>query len=242
MQNSLYVNLSAQVALDKRLTTTANNVANMATVGFRAEETKFSALLAQATKGAVAFVGSNDTYLSRASGPITKTDSPLDVAIQGDAWLGIGGASGPAYTRDGRLTMDATGQLRTLTGQPVLDPGGSPLLLDPQQGPPTIGRDGSIYQGTNQVGALGVFILDKKGTLTRAPGNAVTSSLPVRPVQDFTGIGVVQGYVEGSNVNPIMEMTKLITIQRAFESAATATAEAESSLQSAVKSLSPQGS
>jgi flagellar basal-body rod protein FlgF len=242
MQNSLYVNLSAQVALDKRLTTTANNVANMATAGFRAEETKFSALLAQATKGAVAFVGSSDTYLSRASGPITKTDSPLDVAIQGDAWLGIGGASGPAYTRDGRLTMDATGQLRTLTGQPVLDPGGSPLLLDPQAGPPTIGRDGSIYQGTNQVGSLGVFTLDKKGTLTRAPGNAVTSSLPVRPVQDFTGIGVVQGYVEGSNVNPIMEMTKLITIQRAFESAATATAEAESSLQSAVKSLSPQGS
>ncbi|MFH6784601.1 MULTISPECIES: flagellar basal-body rod protein FlgF [Methylobacterium] len=242
MQNSLYVNLSAQIALDKRVTATANNVANMATAGFRAEETKFSTLLAQATKGAVAFVGTGDTYLSRASGQITKTDSPLDVAIQGDAWLGVGGASGPVYTRDGRLTMDATGQLRTLTGQPVLDPGGSPLLLDPQAGPPTIGRDGSIYQGTNQVGALGLYILDKKGTLSRAPGNAVTSSLPVRPVQDFTGIGIVQGYTEGSNVNPIMEMTKLITIQRAFESAATATSEAESSLQSAVKSLSPQGS
>ncbi len=70
----------------------------------------------------------------------------------------------------------------------------------------------------------------------------MTASLPAQPVQDFTRIGIVQGYVEGSNVNPIMEMTKLITIQRAFESAATATAEAESSLQSAVKSLSPQGS
>ncbi|AWN46003.1 flagellar basal-body rod protein FlgF [Methylobacterium terrae] len=242
MQNSLYVNLSAQVALDKRLTTTANNVANMATAGFRAEETKFSALLAQATKGAVAFVGSGDTYLSRASGQVSRTDSPLDVAVQGDAWLAIRGTSGPAYTRDGRLTMDATGQLRTLTGQPVLDPGGAPLLLDPQQGPPTIGRDGSIYQGTNQVGALGVYTIDKAATLTRAPGNAVTPSLPAKPVQDFTGIGIVQGYVEGSNVNPIMEMTKLISIQRAFESAATATAEAESSLQSAVKSLSPQGS
>ncbi len=242
MQNSLYVNLSAQVALEKRLNTTANNVANMATAGFRAEETKFSALLAQATKGAVAFVNSGDTFISRASGPITKTDSPLDVAIQGDAWLSVGGPSGPVYTRDGRMTMDATGQLRTLTGQPVLDPGGSPLLLDPQQGPPTIGRDGSIYQGTNQVGGIGLFVLDKKATLTRAPGNAVTASLPAQPVQDFTRIGIVQGYVEGSNVNPIMEMTKLITIQRAFESAATATAEAESSLQSAVKSLSPQGS
>ena len=241
MQNGLYVALSSQLALEKRLATTANNVANMATTGYRAEETKFSALLAQASKGAVAFVGSGDTYISQAAGPTTKTDSPLDVAVQGKAWLSVGGASGPVYTRDGRMTMDATGQLRTLTGQPLLDPGGSPLLLDPQAGPPTIGRDGSISQGTNQVGALGLFILDPKATLSRAATNSVSSSLPGRPVQDFTGIGVVQGYVEGANVNPILEMTKLITIQRAFESAAAMTNEAETSLQGAIKTLGPQG-
>ncbi|MDR7040024.1 MULTISPECIES: flagellar basal-body rod protein FlgF [Methylobacterium] len=241
MQNGLYVALSSQLALEKRLSTTANNVANMASAGYRAEETKFSALLAQASRGAVAFVGSGDTYISRAAGPTTKTDSPLDVAVQGDAWLSVGGAAGPIYTRDGRMTMDAAGQLRNLAGQPVLDPGGSPLLLDPQAGPPTIGRDGSLFQGTNQVGALGLFTLDPKAALARAATNAVASSLPGRPVQDFTAIGVVQGYVEGANVNPILEMTKLITIQRAFESAASMTAEAESSLQGAIKTLGPQG-
>ncbi|GJD52849.1 Flagellar basal-body rod protein FlgG [Methylobacterium crusticola] len=241
MQNGLYVALSSQIALEKRLTTTANNVANMATSGFRAEETRFAALLAQAGKGAVAFVGTGDTYLSRAAGPASKTDGALDVAVQGDAWLGVGGPSGPLYTRDGRMAMDATGQLRTLAGQPVLDPGGSPLLLDPQAGPPTIGRDGSIVQGTTPVGALGLFTLDPKAALSRAATNAVSASLPGRPVQDFTAIGVVQGFVEGSNVNPILEMTKLITVQRAFESAAAATSEAESSLQGAIKSLGPQG-
>ena len=241
MQNGLYVALSSQIALDRRLATTANNVANLGTGGYRAEETRFEAVLAQATKGAVAFVGPGDTYLSRASGPITKTDSPLDVAIQGDAWLAVGGPSGPVYTRDGRLTMDASGQLRTLAGQPVLDPGGSTLLLDPAAGPPTIGRDGSIHQGTNQVGALGLYTLDPASTLSRAPGNAVASSLPGTPVGDFTRIGLVQGYAEGSNVNPILEMTKLITIQRAFEGAASATADVEASLAGAIKSLGPQG-
>ncbi|MFC6775747.1 flagellar hook-basal body complex protein [Methylobacterium gregans] len=124
MQNGLYVALSSQIALEKRLTTTAQNVANMATAGYRAEETKFTALMAQATKGAVAFASTGDTYISRTSGPITKTDAPLDVAVQGDAWLSLGGPGGPVYTRDGRLTMDATGRLTDISGRPVLDPGG----------------------------------------------------------------------------------------------------------------------
>lgn len=241
MQNGLYVALSSQIALEKRLTTTAQNVANMATAGYRAEETKFTALLAQASKGAVAFASAGDTYISRVSGPIAKTDSPLDVAVQGDAWLAVGAPGGPVYTRDGRLTMDATGRLTDVSGRPVLDPGGGPLLLDPQQGPPTIGRDGTIHQGVNQVGAIGLFTFDPKAAIRRAGPNAVSPSLPARPVQDFTRIGLTQGHLEGSNVNPILEMTKLITIQRAFESAANLTQQSESTLQDAIKTLGPQG-
>ncbi|KQO51574.1 flagellar basal-body rod protein FlgF [Methylobacterium sp. Leaf85] len=242
MQNGLYVALSAQVAMEKRLNAVAQNVANLSTSGYRAEDTKFSALLAQASKGPVAFASSGDTYISQRAGPVTKTDSPLDVAVQGQAWLAVRGANGPVYTRDGRMTMDAMGQLRTLTGQAMLDPGGAPILLDPQAGPPTIGRDGSVSQGVNQVGALGLFTLDPNSTLRRAEPNGVTSSQPAQAVQDFTRIGVIQGHIEGANVNPVLEMTKLITIQRAFESAATLTAETESSFQGAIRSLSPQGS
>ncbi len=66
MQNGLYVALSSQLALEKRLTTTAQNVANMATSGYRAEETRFSALMAGSGKSAVSFVSSGDSYISRA--------------------------------------------------------------------------------------------------------------------------------------------------------------------------------
>jgi flagellar basal-body rod protein FlgF len=223
MQNALYVALSAQVAMEKRLNAVANNVANLSTSGYRAEDTKFTALLAQASKGAVAFASSGDTYISQRAGPTIKTDAPLDVAVQGDAWFAVRGANGPVYTRDGRMKMDA------------------PILLDPQAGPPTIGRDGSVAQGVNQVGAIGLFIIDPKSTLTRAEPNGVTTSLPAVPVQDFTRVGMVQGYIEGANVNPVLEMTKLINIQRAFESAATLVSETETSFTGAVRSLSPQG-
>lgn len=241
MQNGLYVALSAQVAMDKRLNAVANNIANLSTGGYRAEDTKFQALLAQASKGPVAFASSGDTYISRRAGPTIKTDAPLDVSVQGDAWLSVGGAKGPVYTRDGRMQMDSQGQLRNLTGQPMLDPGGGPILLDPQAGPPSIGRDGSVSQNGNQIGALGLFTIDAQSTLSRAEANAVSTSIPAKVVQDFTQIGMVQGYMEGANVNPVLEMTKLITIQRAFESAATITSETENSFQGAIRSLSPQG-
>lgn len=240
MQSSLYVALSSQIALEKRLTTTANNVANMGTAGFRAEEIKFSELLGRSNRGEVAFVGPGTNTISRAAGQTTKTDAPLDVAVQGDAWLGVSGPKGTLYTRDGRFTMDATGQIRTLTGLPVLDPGGGPVQLDPQAGPPTIGRDGSLYQNRNQVGAIGLFAMDRKAALSRGPDNTVSASIPARPVQDFTRTGMVQGYVEGANVNPILEMTKLIAIQRAFESAASMTSEADNTMTGAIKTLGPQ--
>ncbi|ACA20762.1 flagellar basal body rod protein [Methylobacterium sp. 4-46] len=242
MQNGLYVSLSAQVALQKRLDTVANNIANLATVGYRAEETKFEAVFDKARTGPVAFASTGDTYISRLAGPTIKTDAPLDVAVQGDAWLSVQGPGGaPVYTRDGRMTMDASGQLRSVSGQPILDPGGAPILLDPNAGPPTIGRDGSIQQNGSLVGSLGVFTLDAKSRITRAGPGAVTSNLPARPVQDFTKIGVVQGHLEGANVNPILEMTKLIAIQRAFDNAVATASEADSSLQSAIRTLGPTG-
>ncbi|RVU20279.1 flagellar basal-body rod protein FlgF [Methylobacterium oryzihabitans] len=239
MQNGLYVALSAQIALEKRLNTVANNVANMATGGYRAEETRFETLLAEAGAGPVAFASPGETFISRRAGEAKRTDAPLDVAVQGDAWLSVQGPNGPLYTRDGRMTMDATGQLLSVAGQPMLDSGGAPILLDPQGGPVMIGRDGSIVQNRNQVGTIGVFTLDPQAKLSRAASGAVASSVPGTAVQDFSRIGVLQGYAEGANVNPVLEMTKLIMIQRTFEQAATLTGDSENALANAIRTLGP---
>lgn len=239
MQSALYVSLSAQVAMEKRLATIANNVANMNTGGFRADEIKFEEVLSLAAKDNVSFASSGQNFISRRTGPVTKTDNPLDVAIQGDAWFAYNGPSGPVYTRDGRFTMNETGDLVTVDGHAVLDAGGAPITLDPMAGPPIIGRDGTITQGGNQVGALGVFNLNSSSRLTRYGNSGVISSMPGEVVQDFSSTGVQQGFSEGSNVNPILEMTKMIAVQRSFEGASTTIQESESTLMDAIRTLGP---
>jgi flagellar basal-body rod protein FlgF len=239
MQSALYVALSAQVAMERRLNTVAHNVANMNTGGFRADEIKFEEILSTAGKDKVSFASSGENFISRRTGPIVKTDNPLDVAIQGDAWFSFGGPNGTVYTRDGRMRMAENGDLLTIDGHPVLDAGGAPIALDPMAGTPTVGRDGTIMQGGNQVGALGLFSLAATSKLTRFGNSGVISSMPGVPVQDFTSIGVQQGYAEGSNVNPILEMTKMIAVQRSFDSAATTIQEAEGSLTNAIRTLGP---
>jgi flagellar basal-body rod protein FlgF len=244
MQSSLYVALSAQVALEQRLNTVATNVANLGSAGYRAEEVKFESILSQAGGREVAFSTPGETFLSRKGGPLTKTDSPLDVGVQGDGWLAVRGPRGPLYTRDGRMQVTPAGDLQDLSGRPVLDPGGSPLTVDPEGPPITIGQDGIISQGANQIGALGVFRLDPAAKLSRAAGGAVASDIPGRPILDFnqrdeTTVRVQQGFQEGANVNPVMEMSRLIEITRTFQSAASAVAESEASLQAAIRGLGP---
>jgi flagellar basal-body rod protein FlgF len=239
MQSALYVSLSAQVAMEKRLTTIAHNIANMTTGGFRADEIKFEELLSLAGKDNVSFASSGQSFISRQAGPLNKTDNPLDVAIQGDAWFAYNGPSGPVYTRDGRFRMNENGDLLTVDGHAVLDAGGAPIALDPNAGPPIISRDGTITQGGNQVGILGLFHLSSGSHLIRQGNSGVISSIPGEPVQDFTSNGVQQGYSEGSNVNPILEMTKMIALQRNFESAATTIQESESTLMDAIRTLGP---
>src|SRR5690606_27515138 len=98
MQAALYVGLSAQVALERRLNTIAQNVANMSTAGYRAEEVKFETVLSRTAKDAVAFATSGENYISRRQGGITKTDNPLDLAIDGDAWFAIATPAGIVHS------------------------------------------------------------------------------------------------------------------------------------------------
>lgn len=237
MQSGLYVAISGEVALQRRLETIANNVANMNTVGYRAEGVSFAAELEKAGDSDVAFASAGSNYISRQVGGVTKTGNPLDVAIQGEGWLAIKTPGGVAYTRDGRMQLSETGALQTLNGYPVLDAGSAPIILDAAAGTPTIARDGMITQNGKQVGALGVFSISDAANLTRADNSAVVPDKPATPILDFTKDGVMQGAIESSNVNPILEMSKLITVTRAFDSINSAMSQSESSLEDAIKTL-----
>jgi len=237
MQNGLYVSLSAQASLERRLETVANNVANMNTVGFRSDGVRFAAEVARAGDSLISYVSPGVPYISRAAGGSVKTDNPFDVAIQGDGWMSISTQSGVVYTRDGRMRMAESGALETLIGNPVLDAGGAPIVLNPADGAPTIGGDGMISQNGREVGAIGLYEIDPGANLTRAENSGVVPDKPATPTLDFAKNGFIQGYVEGSNVNPIEQMTKLISLTRNFDSVNSGVTRTESSLEDAIKTL-----
>ncbi|HWT30899.1 MAG TPA: flagellar basal-body rod protein FlgF [Propylenella sp.] len=237
MQSALYVTLSAQIALERRLDTIAKNVANVSTAGYRADEITFDAYLSGSGPDRVAFASQGETYISRQAGPVSHTGNPLDVAVEGDSWFAIGTPRGPAYTRDGRMRMLESGALHTVAGYPVLDVGGAPIVLNADGGAPSIARDGMITQDGQQIGAIGLFSIDPSSPLERFENSAVIPARPAVPILDFTSAGILQGYVEGANVNPVMEMTKLILVSRAFESASALIQQTESSLQEGIRTL-----
>ena len=230
MQTGLYVSLSSQLALDRRLTTLADNVANSTTVGFRATEVKFNQVVSDQKVADVSFV-------SQGSGGITETGGTLDFAIKGDAWFQVETPSGPTLTRDGRFTLTDAGELVTLNGYPVLDAGGGPIQIDATNGAIQLSADGQLNQNGRPVASLGLFSADLSGGFTRAGNSGIISTIPPEPVVDRVDAGVVQGYVEESNVNAIGEMTQLIQVTRAFESIASLMRDSEESMNEAVRTL-----
>jgi flagellar basal-body rod protein FlgF len=240
MQSGIYVGISSQIALERRLTTIADNIANMNTVGFRSTEVKFDDVLSKINndlKANVSFVSQGNDYLSTRSGELQQTGNPLDFAVKGDAWFGIDTPAGQVLTRDGRFSMTETGQLVSTRGFPVLDEGGAPIQLNPNGGPPSVGLDGRIVQNGAVTGSIGVFTADLSQGFVRYENSGVIPAAAPQPAVNSIEIGVMQSYVEQSNVNAIQEMTQLIQVNRAFDGISSLLKTTEDTFSSAVRTL-----
>ena len=240
MQSGLYVSLSSQIALERRLTTIADNMANVNTTGFRGTEVKFDEMLGETgnkINAKIAYVSQGNDYLSGDSGELEHTGNMLDFAIKGDAWFSLDTPAGKVLTKDGRFTMKGNGELVSVRGYSVLDAGGSPITLNTAAGEPKVGADGLIYQDGKQVGSLGLFEADiSKGYLRYENSGIMTTEQP-RAVTDRFNVGVQQGYLEHSNVNAMREITQLIEVNRAFESMTSLSKDSEASFSEAIKTL-----
>jgi flagellar basal-body rod protein FlgF len=233
----LYVSLSAQMALQKRLDTIADNVANANTIGFRATGIKFEDVVTGSGQNSVDFASSGTNFLSGKGGAMSRTGDPYDFAIQGDAWFGIQTPAGTVMTRDGRFTVSPNGELVTHEGYGVLDAGGAPIQLNANDGPPVAGKDGTLRQGGKLVAAIGLFTFNPGPNFQRFGNSGVIPTGRPTAVVDDSTVGVEQGFLEQSNVDPMREMARLITVQRTFEDTASLVHESESSLDDAIKTL-----
>ncbi len=229
MDRGMYVASSGGLVSARRLEVVSNNLANVSTVGFKAEriiarQQEFSDTLAsqlsntteRAAKDHERTPGVVDiaTYTDFTPGPIATTGNPLDVALnKQNQFFVVGTPDGPAYTRAGNFTMNAERQIVTQDGLPVQGDGG-PLELPP--GKISISGDGTVVVGGQTIGRLQVVEIDELDKLKRTEG--VRFQLPGGgQATAAEKPEVVSEAVEMPNVSVVDAMVEMITAQKGFE-------------------------
>ena len=221
MDNALYVGLSRQMVLRREMDIVANNIANADTTGFKVESlmTKEQpgppAFTLQGPRP-VKFVAADGVARDFGQGGLHRTDAPLDLAIEGQGFFKVTTKDGDRYTRDGRFRTDDLGRLTTQAGQTVADEGGGEITLDLQKGQITIAPDGTVSQGSERVGKVGVFKFDTLSVLEKKGDNLLANTSNSQPAPAIDA-KVRQGMLEESNVKPILEITRMIEVSRAYE-------------------------
>lgn len=225
MGTTTYVSISAATALEKSLDLAAHNMANASTAGFKAQQPLIDTVNPQSSGDdtqTVSYVKDNGIYVDLTQGAMVRTGNSLDVAVAGEGWLSYQTADGQtAYGRDGRFSIDIDGQLVTVSGSPVLDTGGAPITI-PQDVSHSIliAPDGTITdQNGGNIGQIGLF--DVPNFASAQPlGNGMFLPNPdAGAIQPSQTAGLEQGFIEQSNVKPVVEMIHLMDIQRAYERA-----------------------
>lgn len=223
MENAAYIALSRQMTLRRELDIVANNIANADTTGFKVEQLLVGAEIGErarnhAIRPGASFVLDNGVGRDFGQGALEQTGRDLDFGIEGEgAFFTVQDGDGEAYTRDGAFSIDAEGRLVTQGGAAVLGDGGE-IILDATLGPVSVGPDGTITQGIQQVGRLTLARFETLSVLSKDGDGLYRNRSNTQPIE-ATGAQVRQGMLEGSNVNPLIEITNLIEISRAYERA-----------------------
>jgi flagellar basal-body rod protein FlgF len=216
MDNASYASLTRQTGLANEMRVVANNIANASTSGFRAEGVIFSEYVKATGNGhdSLSMANASVRQTVDVQGVLKQTNATFDLAIEGDGFFLIQTPDGERLTRAGHFTPNQNGDLVNGDGYPVLDAGGAPVFVPTGAGPISIGADGVISAAGQLVGQVGVVMPSNPQVLIREGGTRFAAPDGFVPSQSAR---VVQGFLEGSNVNPILEIARMIEVQRAYE-------------------------
>ena len=234
MENTLLVGLSRQMVLEREIDVVANNIANLNTTGFKADSSMFEQFLAPVAREnrfnvpdqRLSFVNDRGTWRDLRAGAIQQTGNPLDVAINGDGYLVVQTPNGERYTRNGALQINAQGQLVTAGGAQVVGDNG-PIVFQPTDHDVAISADGrvTVVEGvaTNTESLRGNIRLVSFAApqLLQKDGDTNFSAPAGVAATPDTTSRLQQGAIEKSNVNGVVEMTRLIEVSRAYQQVST---------------------
>lgn len=213
MENSLYVGISRQMVLRNAMDMIANNVANMSTPGYRTQNPVFKEYLSkpQHDKETLSMVEDYGQWSTTSPGTTQFTGGTYDVALNGPGYIGITAPDGTMmYTRGGNFTTNSQNQIVTSAGMLV----GTGINIPAGAKDVKITETGEVVADNNTVGQIPVMEFDNLQML-KPQGNGLYSAEGGRPATETT---MKQGMIEGSNVNGVLEMTRMIEILRDFQS------------------------
>lgn len=222
MDNAMMIGLARQQTLRRAMDISANNIANASTTGFKAERVL---LETENTTRARSIDGPNrlnfvdDWGVGRdfSQGALEGTGRPLDMAIEGDGFFTLETDAGERFTREGRFTLNGDSEIVASDGARLLDAGGQPIRVLPDGGEVEIHANGEITQGGVALGVVGVTRFENIGELEKVGDNRYAA--PEDSERELMLDAVVrQGFIEGSNVRPIMEITRMMEVSRTYSS------------------------
>lgn len=223
MDRMIYTAMTGAKHILEQQATNSHNLANATSTGFRAQIDSFRAMPVVGESMATrTMVVDSTTGADMTPGAIQATGRDLDIAIQGKGWFAVSREDGSeGYTRNGSFKVNENGQLLTASGLPVLGDGG-PISIPPES-TISIGKDGTISANslTSPSGAANVvgrlkLVNPEEASLTRADDGLF--NVTDGEADADASVTVVQGSLEGSNVNVIEAMVNMISLARQFDS------------------------
>lgn len=216
MSNSVYTTLTRQSGLMNEMRVVANNIANLATTGFRAESAIFSEFVMPLGVGndSISMARANAHQTNYHQGSLTQTGGAFDLGINGDGFFQVQTPDGVRLTRAGAFSLSAEGELVSPDGSLLLDVGGAPMFAPADAGPISISADGTLSAGGNPVAQIGLVLPTDLTTLVREGGVKFKTNSDLLPADNAT---ISQGFLESSNVDAVGQIARMIEVQRSYE-------------------------
>ena len=239
MHEGIYIAASAGLKQSKKMEVVAQNLANVNSTGYKRDRLAFKELMppfppdsgmdaaknillpSSKSNKNVSYVAVTDQYTDHKPGIFKQTNSQLDMALDGPGFFGISTAEGVRYTRNGNFRMDTENRLVNQKGQPVLDEQNNPIVIAEQGSDISIDAGGNIFAGTgianSNIGKLKLVNFDSPETLEKLGDGLFYQSDTAANEQQVNNTKLRQGFLEGSNVSAVDEMTNMIATLRLFE-------------------------
>ena len=214
MTNVSYVLLSRQASLAHELDNIANNIANANTTGFRRDTSIFTEYVnAIRSEPSISQTRIGARAIDTGQGEMIEAGGPFDLAIEGEGFFGIITPAGLRLTRAGAFVLNDEGVLTTKNGNPVAGDGGSPISVPAGAANIAISPDGGVAADGNVIGRI-TLLNAAETSLVREGDDLFRSTDEPSPIDSGR---IRQGFLEASNVDAVLELSRMIEVQRAFE-------------------------